>query len=66
MHLSDEPKIMKKPYDEPTMIAVQYQTNLLESSPKGKFTNDAPTGGWDVGGANVKGQQSEFDTWDND
>ena len=32
---------MKKPYDEPTMIAVQYKTNLLESSPKGKFTNDA-------------------------
>lgn len=58
---------MKKSYDEPVMIAVQYQSYLLQTSPvKGKFTNDAPTGGWDIGGANVKGQQSDYDVWEED
>ena len=46
---------MKKSYQTPTqhVVRLQHQTQLLQgtNTPKGKFSDDAPTGGWDAGGA---------------
>jgi hypothetical protein len=57
---------MKRTYEKPAMsvVLLQHQAHLLQAS--GKFTNDAPTGGWDTGGACVKGQQPNDDVWDDD
>ena len=46
---------MKKTYDKPTLhiVRLQHQAQLLQGTCtiQGKFTNDAPTNGWDAGGA---------------
>ena len=52
---------MKRTYEKPAMsvVLLQHQAHLLQESKQasGKFTNAAPTGGWDTGGAYV---------WDDD
>lgn len=57
---------MKRTYEKPAMsvVLLQHQTHLLDVS--AKFTSDAPSSGWDAGGANVKGQQSNYNVWDGD
>ena len=48
---------MKKSYQTPTLhiVRLQHQTQLLQgTTPKGIFSNDAPTNGWDAGGANSR------------
>ena len=61
---------MKRTYEKPAMsvVLLQHQAHLLQQSKQasGKFTSDAPTGGWDTGGACVKGQQPNYDVWDDD
>ena len=47
-----------------SVVLLQHQTHLLDVS--AKFTSDAPSSGWDAGGANVKGQQSNYNVWDDD
>lgn len=61
---------MKRIYEKPAMSVVlsQHQTHLLQASEQanGTFTDAAPTSGWDAGGANVKGQQPNYNVWDDD
>ena len=49
---------MKKSYQTPTLyiVRLQHQTQLLQgtTTTQGKFIDDAPTGGWDEGGANSR------------
>lgn len=61
---------MKKSYQTPTLriVLLQHQALLLQSTTqgkfKGKFSDDAPSGGWDAGGACVKGNGRVI--WDDD
>ena len=48
---------MKKSYQTPTLhiVRLQHQTQLLQgTTTQGKFIDDAPSGGWDAGGANSR------------
>ena len=47
---------MKKSYQNPTtqIVLFQHTTQLLQSTPTGRFTSGAPEGGWDEGGANSR------------
>ena len=47
---------MKKSYQRPYIqnILMQHAATLLQGSPKGKFSDDRPAGGWDAGGANSR------------
>lgn len=48
---------MKKLYQTPTLhiVRLQHQTQLLQgTTTQGQFSDDAPTGGWDEGGANSR------------
>ena len=49
-----------------SVVLLQHQAHLLQESKQasGKFTNDAPSGGWDAGGAGVKGIGGV--NWDDD
>ena len=58
-------KTMKKSYDKPTIhiITLQHSTQLLQARQKGRFTDEAPAGGWGV--AQSKGWKST-DFWGNE
>lgn len=47
---------MKKSYQTPALhiVMLQHQTQLLDGSIHGRFTDSAPTGGWDAGGASSR------------
>ena len=47
---------MKKSYQTPALhiVMLQHQTQLLDDSIQGLFTDSAPTGGWDAGGASSR------------
>ena len=55
---------MKKSYEKPItqIVMAQHSANLLQTS--GKFTDSAPSGGWNEGGANAN--ESDDDTWEDD
>lgn len=59
---------MKKSYQTPTLriVLLQHQAQLLQASTttQGKFIDSAPSGGWDAGGAGVKGIGGV--NWDDD
>ena len=58
---------MKKSYQTPTLriVLLQHQAQLLQASTtQGKFNDSAPSGGWDAGGACVKGNRRG--KWDDD
>ena len=58
---------MKKSYQTPTLriVLLQHQAQLLQASTtQGKFIDSAPSGGWDAGGAGVKGNRRVI--WDDD
>lgn len=58
---------MKKSYQTPTLriVLLQHQAQLLQASTtQGKFIDSVPSGGWDAGGAWVKG--NGCDNWDDD
>ena len=46
---------MKKSYQKPYIqhILMQHADTLLQGSPKGRFSDDRPSG-WDAGGANSR------------
>ena len=49
---------MKKSYQTPTLriVLLQHQAQLLQASTtQGQFNDNTPSGGWDAGGAGVKG-----------
>ena len=55
---------MKKSYQHPILyiVRLQHQTQLLQGTTiQGQFSNDAPSGGWDAGGAS-----SRQGGWDDD
>ena len=47
---------MKKSYQHPALhiVRLQHQAQLLQGTIQGKFSNDAPSGGWDTGGASSR------------
>ena len=58
---------MKKSYQTPTLriVLLQHQAQLLQgTTTQGQFSDDAPTRGWDAGGAGVKGNRRVI--WDDD
>ena len=57
---------MKKSYQTPTLriVLLQHQAQLLQATTQGQFRDDAPSGGWDAGGAKVKGNRRVI--WDDD
>ena len=47
---------MNKSYQRPYIqhIIMQHAAALLQGSPKGRFSEYGPSGGWDAGGANSR------------
>lgn len=56
---------MKKNFQKPELkvFLQEPQEHLLQAS--GQFTDEAPEDGWDVGGANSRELQTNYDAWDN-